>query len=289
MIYDVTARLGQNFTNKDSIPYMLKSGVVYEATCPKCNDKYIGKTCRHLKTRIKEHLSNQQKFLPHSVKPLDTNVKRNNLPKIPILPKNVPLTRSQTSLKQRLSNQKKFLTQHGQQKKSKDNNNDVARTAPTLTRRHKIRSQTQKTQAKYENLTKDMIDKTLRNTVVLKENKKPLLPTSALAKHYVLRSHLFSQNHFQILLTDKYRYRLLIKETLLIKKLKPTLNATDRSVPLYIYAEGVENYTKRNKKQNINRLATSTTTSKYPQSIFRFPKNLFFYTTIPPLFNNIPT
>jgi hypothetical protein len=50
VVYDVTARIGQNFTTKDQIPTELKSGVVYEATCPQCKEQYIGKTCRHLKT-----------------------------------------------------------------------------------------------------------------------------------------------------------------------------------------------------------------------------------------------
>jgi hypothetical protein len=260
VIYDVTARIGQNFTTKDPIPDMLKSGVVYEATCPECNDKYIGKTCRHLKTRIKEHLSNQQKFLPNPVKAPDASVKRNDPCKIPILSKNVRLTRSQTSLKDRLSNQKQFLTQHAQSLNSTDNKQVESRKATIPKKKHMTRSQIQKNQAKYQGLRKDMIHETLKNTTVIKENKKPLLPISALAKHYVIRNHLFKQNHFKILLNDKYRYRLLIKETLLIKKRKPALNATDRSLPLYIYADGLENNTKRKKQVNNNQLQTRITT-----------------------------
>jgi hypothetical protein len=40
VVYDITARIGQNFTTKDPITNLLKSGVVYEATCLLCNDKY---------------------------------------------------------------------------------------------------------------------------------------------------------------------------------------------------------------------------------------------------------
>ncbi|CAF4398491.1 unnamed protein product, partial [Adineta steineri] len=36
VVYDVKGRIGQHFTNKDPIPTHLKSGVVYEATCPIC-------------------------------------------------------------------------------------------------------------------------------------------------------------------------------------------------------------------------------------------------------------
>ena len=55
VVYDVKARIGQSFTTKDFIPNELKSGIVYEATCSVCDDKYIGRTCRRLETRINEH------------------------------------------------------------------------------------------------------------------------------------------------------------------------------------------------------------------------------------------
>jgi hypothetical protein len=74
VVYDVTARIGQNFTSKDPITTQLKSGVVYEATCPSCNEKYIGKTCRHLKTRIGEHLLDQKKVLIPSLPQPEPNL-----------------------------------------------------------------------------------------------------------------------------------------------------------------------------------------------------------------------
>ena len=74
VVYDVTARIGQNFTTKDPITTELKSGVVYEATCPQCNEKYIGKTCRHLKTRIGEHLLDQKKVLIPSLPQPEPNL-----------------------------------------------------------------------------------------------------------------------------------------------------------------------------------------------------------------------
>ena len=49
VIYDVQERVGNNFTLKDPIPENMQSGVVYEATCPECSVKYIGKTYSHLK------------------------------------------------------------------------------------------------------------------------------------------------------------------------------------------------------------------------------------------------
>ena len=40
---------------KPSTDKSLKSGVVYQITCPRCTSRYVGQTCRHLLTCIKEH------------------------------------------------------------------------------------------------------------------------------------------------------------------------------------------------------------------------------------------
>jgi len=97
VVYDVTARIGQNFTTKDKIPTEMKSGVVYEATCPQCKDKYIGKTCRHLKTRIGEHLSDQRKFMQPQIQLPKHEPNTNLLPDKPINPSTFPMVlRSKT-------------------------------------------------------------------------------------------------------------------------------------------------------------------------------------------------
>ena len=41
---------------KPSVEKLLKSGVVYELTCPRCSACYVGQTGRHLQTRLKEHI-----------------------------------------------------------------------------------------------------------------------------------------------------------------------------------------------------------------------------------------
>ena len=63
VVYDVKARIGQNFTTKDRVSKQLKPGVFYEAACPECGAKYIGKTYRHLNTRMNEHLAEQNKII----------------------------------------------------------------------------------------------------------------------------------------------------------------------------------------------------------------------------------
>ena len=46
---------------KDPIPKSLKSFIVYELVCPRCNTCYIGKTTHHLSPRIKKHLETDKK------------------------------------------------------------------------------------------------------------------------------------------------------------------------------------------------------------------------------------
>ena len=41
---------------KDSVPRSLRSCVVYKFTCARCNSVYVGKMCRHISTRVREHL-----------------------------------------------------------------------------------------------------------------------------------------------------------------------------------------------------------------------------------------
>ena len=53
------------FSYKDPIPDDLKSFLVYKFTCASCSCRYIGKTCRHFKTRIEKHIrkDNKSQFL----------------------------------------------------------------------------------------------------------------------------------------------------------------------------------------------------------------------------------
>lgn len=53
--FKTTSSLGlQFFNNKDRTDEMDKCGV-YQLSCGECDAKYIGKTYRHFKTRLKEH------------------------------------------------------------------------------------------------------------------------------------------------------------------------------------------------------------------------------------------
>ena len=49
------------FSYKDPIPDDLKSSLVHKFTCASCSSSYIGKTCRHFKIRIEEHIKKDNK------------------------------------------------------------------------------------------------------------------------------------------------------------------------------------------------------------------------------------
>ena len=55
VIFKSTNTISRLFKFKDSIPSDLQSSVIYKFTCGSCSASYIGKTKRHLKTRISEH------------------------------------------------------------------------------------------------------------------------------------------------------------------------------------------------------------------------------------------
>ena len=52
----ISFKINSYFSTKDKIPYFLKSFLVYKFVCSRRNSCYLGKTCRHFKTRIDEHM-----------------------------------------------------------------------------------------------------------------------------------------------------------------------------------------------------------------------------------------
>ena len=54
-------KVNNYFSYKDPIPNDFKSFLVYNFTCATCSSSYIGETCHHFKTRIEEHIKNDNK------------------------------------------------------------------------------------------------------------------------------------------------------------------------------------------------------------------------------------
>ena len=50
---------------KPPIDQLFKSKVVYQIKCPGCNASYVGQTCRHLTTRLNEHLTRKGPVKEH--------------------------------------------------------------------------------------------------------------------------------------------------------------------------------------------------------------------------------
>ena len=55
-----TIKLSFFTSNKEKVPFLNKSHIVYEFTCPGCANKYIGKTDTTLFRRTKEHAWTQK-------------------------------------------------------------------------------------------------------------------------------------------------------------------------------------------------------------------------------------
>ncbi|CAM4834624.1 unnamed protein product [Rotaria magnacalcarata] len=258
VVYDVTARIGHNFTTKDKIPTELRSGVVYEATCPVCNEKYIGETCRHLKTRINEHLSYQKRVMPPLTQPQTTTTITTVQPQKLIIASTFHMiTRSQSRMNQQLLNQRKLLPKLStiltRQKQTANVSNH-----------NKVQKKVVKTKPKPKNittihkkLTEDDIDDILTNTTPVDKKNLDITPRSAVSKHFAATGHRFTTDDFDILLSDYHRYRLVIKESLLIIRRNPKMNVNERSMPLYIYPDGLSRTTLSGTKKRPNTKQTT--------------------------------
>ena len=55
-VFQTKCKISNLFTFKDKIPLVLHSGIVYKFQCSSCNATYYGKTERHFKVRMCEHL-----------------------------------------------------------------------------------------------------------------------------------------------------------------------------------------------------------------------------------------
>ena len=55
VVFTTSYQIKSLFRFKDRMPAAMRSSVVYDYSCPGCNSRYVGKTSRHLYTRIAEH------------------------------------------------------------------------------------------------------------------------------------------------------------------------------------------------------------------------------------------
>ena len=69
----------------------------------------------------------------------------------------------------------------------------------------------------------------------LKEKRVKNIKESAVSDHHLQCDCVISFDDFYVLASDTYNFRLLIKESLLIKQDKPILNRTIKSFPLKLF------------------------------------------------------
>ena len=63
---------------KPPVEKLLKSGIVYNLTCPRCLACYVGQTSRHMQTRLKEHIQREGPMKQHLSK-CGTTIKETNV------------------------------------------------------------------------------------------------------------------------------------------------------------------------------------------------------------------
>ncbi|CAF1482424.1 unnamed protein product [Didymodactylos carnosus] len=106
-------------------------------------------------------------------------------------------------------------------------------------RRPVTRSQTGSLPLRTEKLDAAEVEKTCSTLCDLKQNTA-YTPKSARSKHYLTTGHAITGNDFGIVLRETHLYKLLVKESLVIRAIAPSLNGTDRSVSLYVYSNGIQ-------------------------------------------------
>jgi hypothetical protein len=240
VVHDLTSRIGQHFNTKDPVPTDLRSGVVYEAACSQCNHNYIGKTCRHLQTRINEHLSELRKFVFSPIQPSSATPVQIILSSTTTTTSNFHMTtRSKSRMLAQIPNQRTstLIPIHSSQKSQSNTHSSL--TASTRMKPSSPKGCPKKTKTIPLNLPQDDIDELLSQLTLVDSVKKPLVPKSAMTRHYLKTGHIITKHDFRIILSDAHRYRLIIKESLLIRQKCPKLNGTDRSLPLYVFPEGI--------------------------------------------------
>ena len=109
---------------------------------------------------------------------------------------------------------------------------------PTVRRSSRIREKTQAVASETSNHTSNrQIEQPAMDPP---KNENDVVCRSALLEHEKNEGHHIDWPNVRILWRDNISYRLLIKESLIIRAYEPRLNRTTHSVPLLIFPEGLE-------------------------------------------------
>jgi hypothetical protein len=208
------------FNTKDIVPKHLQSDVVYSVKCNDCGDLYVGKTQRQGARRMWEHGAPKTTFEEEKVLSMDyahnTNQQNNE------------------SGDEEDANNIKLPTGPLRRKKRKTappypDLNALRRSARI--RAGKVISRTTNTQ------TKDQTGKKVEKP----ENSNNIKSNSltSVSRHAQQTGHQMDWKGFNVVCKDNHYYKLLVKESLVIKAYDTQLNKTTHSVPLVIFPEGL--------------------------------------------------
>ncbi|CAF1427756.1 unnamed protein product [Didymodactylos carnosus] len=103
------------------------------------------------------------------------------------------------------------------------------------------RSQTRSLFVSVKKFESDAVEELLKE--LCSPKLKPMRPNerkAAVGKYLAATNHAFTNSDFKVVLREKQKYKLLVKESLVIRATSPVLNGTDRSIPLYVYAHRLE-------------------------------------------------
>ena len=201
------------FPTKDPVPKHLQSNTVYATTCKECGDTYVGMTKRQTVTRLCEHGAPKNTFDQPNNNNNNSHVEREE-----------PITVQQQTRPSRKTTTKEKAQQQQQ---------------PPLRRSSRIRD---RAAALAIPVTNTNNDRQSDHTTTTKERTKNVDSSSAIAEHEEKNGHHMDWKNFRIVWRDNIVYRLLIKESLVIRAYEPRLNRTTNSVPLLVFPEGLERH-----------------------------------------------
>ena len=198
------------FPTKDPVPKHLQSNTVHVTTCKECGDTYVGMAKREIVTRLCEHGAPKDTF--------DLKI-INNIDCVQ------PIAVQQQTRSSRNTTTKAKAKQRQQE--------------PPLRRSSRIRNRTE-TLAKAVTNTND--DRQNDHTTKTKERTKNVDNCSSIAEYEESTGHQMDWKNFRVVWRDRNVYRLLIKESWVIRAHEPRLNRTTHSVPLLVFPEGLERH-----------------------------------------------
>ncbi|CAF1943380.1 unnamed protein product [Rotaria magnacalcarata] len=127
------------------------------------------------------------------------------------------------------------LIEHGQPSDTTNNRETTTQTLSNLEQLHTRPKRTNKPIVRYGIDPTPINQQTISDTIEEKTN----INHSALMKHAHEYQHQINWKETKILDKDTKPYRLLVRESLLIKQFQPILNRTVNSVPLIVFPEGI--------------------------------------------------